>query len=37
MVRHEEREPQPVTTMILLQNFFEELKRLVPTRKQEGS
>lgn len=33
MVRLEEREPQPVTGMILIQNWFEELKRLVPTGK----
>jgi hypothetical protein len=33
MVKYEEREPRPVTEMILIQNWFEELKRLVPTRK----
>jgi serine/threonine protein kinase len=33
MVREEEREPQPVTEMILIQNWFEELKRLVPTER----
>jgi len=33
MVKLEEREPQPVTEMILIQNWFEELKQLVPTRK----
>jgi hypothetical protein len=32
MVRLEEREPQPVTEMILIQNWFEEVKRLVPTK-----
>ena len=34
MVKNEERKPQPVTEMILIQNWFEELKRLVPTGKQ---
>lgn len=33
MVRGEEGESQPVTEMILIQNWFEELKRLVPTGK----
>ena len=33
MVKNEERKPQPVTEMILVQNWFEELKRLVPTGK----
>jgi Tol biopolymer transport system component len=33
MVREEEREPQPVTEMILIQNWFEEIKKLVPARK----
>ena len=28
MVQMEERKPQPVTEMILVQNWFEELKRL---------
>jgi hypothetical protein len=32
MVKLEERKPQPVTEMILIQNWFEELKRLVPTK-----
>ncbi len=32
-VRLEEREPQPVTEMILTQNWFEEIKRVVPTGK----
>ena len=32
MVRLEERKPQPVTEMILVQNWFEELKRLCPTK-----
>ena len=31
MVKVEERKPQPVTEMILVQNWFEELQRLVPT------
>ena len=34
MVKLEERKPQPVTEMILVQNWFEELKRLVPTGKK---
>ena len=33
MVKSEEKKPQPVTEMILVQNWFEELKRLVPTGK----
>jgi hypothetical protein len=28
MVKLDERKPQPVTEMILVQNWFEELKRL---------
>jgi hypothetical protein len=32
MVRLEERKPQPVTEMILVQNWLEELKRLVPVK-----
>jgi serine/threonine-protein kinase len=31
MVKMEERKPQPVSEMILVQNWFEELKRLCPT------
>jgi hypothetical protein len=31
--RAKEREPQPITEMILIQNWFEEVKRLVPTEK----
>jgi Tol biopolymer transport system component/predicted Ser/Thr protein kinase len=31
MVRVEQREPTPVTEMILIQNWFEELKERVPT------
>ncbi|MBP1601938.1 MAG: hypothetical protein H6Q06_2089, partial [Acidobacteria bacterium] len=34
MVKLEERKPQPVTEMILVQNWFEELKRLCPTGKK---
>ena len=34
MVKKEEIEPRPVTEMILVQNWFEELKRLVPTGKK---
>jgi WD40 repeat protein len=34
MVKMEERKPQPVTEMILVQNWFEELKRLCPTGKK---
>jgi hypothetical protein len=34
MVKLEQRKPTPVTEMILVQNWFEELKRLVPTRKK---
>jgi Tol biopolymer transport system component len=34
MVKEEERKPQPATEMILVQNWFEELKRLVPTGKK---
>ena len=33
MVKLEESRPQPVTEMILVLNWFEELKRLVPTGK----
>jgi RNA polymerase sigma factor (TIGR02999 family) len=32
MVRFEERKPQPVTEMVLVQNWLEELKRLVPVK-----
>jgi serine/threonine protein kinase/Tol biopolymer transport system component len=34
MVKRQEQKPQPVTQMILVQNWFEELKRLVPTGRQ---
>jgi hypothetical protein len=33
MVKSEVRESRPVKEMILIQNWFEELKRLVPTGK----
>jgi serine/threonine-protein kinase len=33
MVKLEERKPQPVTEMVLVQNWFEELRRLAPTHK----
>jgi hypothetical protein len=29
MVKREERKPQPITEMMLVQNWVEELKRLV--------
>ncbi len=32
MVKLEERKPRPVTELILVQNWFEELKRLVPAK-----
>ena len=34
MVKQGDRKPQPVTELILVQNWFEELKRLVPTGKK---
>jgi eukaryotic-like serine/threonine-protein kinase len=34
MVKFENRKPTPVTEMILIQNWFEELKRLVPAGKK---
>jgi len=34
MVKLQERKSQPVTEMILVQNWFEELKRLAPTGKK---
>ena len=34
MVKQEQRKPTPVTEMILVQNWFEELKRLVPAGKK---
>ncbi len=33
MVKLEQTRPTPVTEMVLVQNWFEELKRLVPARK----
>ena len=33
MVKLEVRKPQPLTEMILVQNWFEELRRLAPTTK----
>jgi hypothetical protein len=34
MVKLEQRKPAPVTEMNLVQNWFEELKRRVPTGKK---
>jgi hypothetical protein len=34
MVRGEQRKPAPATEMIFVQNWFEELKRLVPAEKK---
>jgi serine/threonine-protein kinase len=34
MVKLDDRKPEPVTEMILVQNWFEELKRLVPASKK---
>jgi serine/threonine-protein kinase len=34
MVKLDDRKPEPVTEMILVQNWFEELKRLCPTGKK---
>jgi serine/threonine-protein kinase len=34
MVKYEQRKPAPVTEMVLVQNWFEELKRLVPAGKK---
>ncbi len=34
MVKLDERKPQPVTELILVQNWFEELRRLAPTTKK---
>jgi hypothetical protein len=33
MTKGEQRKPEPVTEMVLVQNCFEELKRLVPSEK----
>jgi hypothetical protein len=34
MVKLDDRKPTPVTEMILVQNWFEELKRLAPSGKK---
>ena len=34
MVKFENRKPTPVTEIVLIQNWFEELKRLLPTAKK---
>jgi hypothetical protein len=34
MVKQEQRKPSPVTEMILVQNWFKELKKLVPAGKK---
>jgi serine/threonine protein kinase len=34
MVKSEQRKPTPVTELVLVQNWFEELKRLVPAGKK---
>ena len=34
MVKSEQKKPEPVTEIILVQNWFEELKRLVPDGKK---
>jgi serine/threonine protein kinase len=34
IVKEEERKPSPATEMIFIQNWFEEIKRLVPTGKK---
>jgi hypothetical protein len=34
MVKLEERKPEPVTELLLVLNWFEELKRLAPTRRK---
>jgi hypothetical protein len=33
MVKLEERKPQPLTEMVLVQNWLEELRRLAPANK----
>jgi hypothetical protein len=33
MVKLEERKPQPLIEMVLVQNWFEELRRLTPAHK----
>jgi serine/threonine-protein kinase len=37
MVKLEERKPQPLTEMVLVQNWIEEVRRLVPTKKSGRS
>jgi serine/threonine-protein kinase len=37
MVKLEQPKPEPVTELILVQNWFEELKRLVPAGKKMGT
>jgi predicted Ser/Thr protein kinase len=34
MIKLEDRKPQPVTELVLVQNWFEDLKRLVPAGKK---
>jgi Tol biopolymer transport system component/predicted Ser/Thr protein kinase len=34
MVKREQRKPTPITELTLIQNWFEELKRLLPTEKK---
>jgi hypothetical protein len=34
MVKNEERKPDPVTEIAVIQNWFEELRRLVPAGKK---
>jgi len=34
MVKQEDRKPQPITEMILVHDWFEELKQLAPIRKK---
>jgi|WetSurMetagenome_2_1015567.scaffolds.fasta_scaffold11349_4 eukaryotic-like serine/threonine-protein kinase len=36
MVKLEQREPEPVTEMIIVENWLQELKRLVPLAKKAG-
>jgi hypothetical protein len=33
MVKKEEAKPTPVTELVLVQNWFEELKHLAPTKR----
>jgi hypothetical protein len=34
MVKLDDRKPTPITELILVQNWFEELRRLVPSSKK---